>query len=256
MKQAMIDYEEVLGMRTLDKRLEVLRAIRLAGSISEAARINSVSYKAAWQAIETLSNLAGVSLVEKVVGGSGGGGARLTAEGARVLEVADALNRSREQALATIEQLGKGAGLNLPGLASVGFRTSMRNQLPCTVENIDRKHAAAQILLAITEAQTLTARVTHESLELLHLSPGQKVIAMCKATAVTIAPTIVATQGVNLLKGKVLRRGKGDSGLEISLQLDTGLALVGFTDHQTSLKLRQSASAAIEPNAVVIAVAA
>lgn len=57
----------------VDKRFDILRRIGETGSISEAARTAGVSYKAAWQAIETLSNLAGSPLVEKVVGGSKGG---------------------------------------------------------------------------------------------------------------------------------------------------------------------------------------
>ena len=59
---------------TIDKRLDILRRVADVGSISEAARGAGVSYKAAWQAIETLSNLAGGPLVEKVVGGRSGGG--------------------------------------------------------------------------------------------------------------------------------------------------------------------------------------
>ena len=40
-----------------DKRIDILRRIKETGSISEAARASGVSYKAAWQALETLENL-------------------------------------------------------------------------------------------------------------------------------------------------------------------------------------------------------
>ena len=43
------------------------------------------SYKSAWQAVETLTNLAGTPIVEKVVGGSNGGGTQLTATGRMIL---------------------------------------------------------------------------------------------------------------------------------------------------------------------------
>ena len=46
-----------------DKRIDILRQIGQGGSISQAARAVGVSYKAAWQAIDTLTNLAGVPLV-------------------------------------------------------------------------------------------------------------------------------------------------------------------------------------------------
>mgnify|MGYP002635587640 FL=1 len=71
-----IQFETVLASVMTDKRVEVLRSIQQVGSISEAARANGVSYKAAWQAVEILGNLAGKALIEKVVGGAGGGGAR------------------------------------------------------------------------------------------------------------------------------------------------------------------------------------
>ena len=58
---------EVLGHGASDKRIDILRRIGEAGSISEAARASGVSYKAAWQALETLANLAGVPLLEKAV---------------------------------------------------------------------------------------------------------------------------------------------------------------------------------------------
>ncbi len=252
MSNPSIDFNEVLGSPAIDKRLEVLRAMHHAGSISEAARVNGVSYKAAWQALDTLSNLAGVPLVEKLVGGSGGGGARLTAAGRQVLEAADLLNAAREQAMARIERSTKRAGLNLRGIAGVGFRTSMRNQLPCIVKAIRKVSGTATVELALVDGQVLVSHITLESLQLLDLRVGRRVLAMFKATAVTIAPVIVTIGGINLLKGNVARRGSGAAGIEVSLQITTGLALVGFADSGSPLKLRQSAMAAIEPNAVVI----
>lgn len=254
MKPPKIAFDEVLASASTDRRLEVLRAIHHAGSISEAARANGVSYKAAWQALETLSNLAGVPLVAKAVGGSGGGGARLTPEGVRVLQAADLLHSARQQALAQIQQSAGESGMNWQGLAGVGLRTSMRNQLPCTVKAIARAAGVARISLALADGQALVSRITLESLELLGLQPRQSVLAMFKATAVTIAPTIVAAGDVNLLHGQVARRGASATGLEVSLQLASGLALVGFADAHSPLKLRQRAMAAVEPNAVVIAV--
>src|SRR3990167_4003798 len=91
-----------LGHEAADKRLDILRRIGQVGSISEAARGADVSYKAAWQAIDTLTNLAGAPLVERTVGGSGGGGAQLTATGLQLLEAADTLAALRRQALAQV----------------------------------------------------------------------------------------------------------------------------------------------------------
>ncbi len=78
MQQPSASILDALGHGPADRRLAVLREIGAGGSISQAARAVGVSYKAAWQALDTLTNLAGVPLVERVVGGAGGGGARLT----------------------------------------------------------------------------------------------------------------------------------------------------------------------------------
>ena len=59
--------------------------LAMLGSITRAAKSAGLSYKAAWDAIDELNNLAQKPLVERVVGGKGGGGARLSSEGERVL---------------------------------------------------------------------------------------------------------------------------------------------------------------------------
>src|SRR6218665_1096664 len=114
-----------LGHAHADKRIDILRHIGVCGSISQAARAVGVSYKAAWQALGTLTNLAGAApagggrggggggggrgaltsragarLVAGAVGGAGGGGARLTAAGRELLAAADALALARGAVLA------------------------------------------------------------------------------------------------------------------------------------------------------------
>lgn len=88
-----------LGHDLSDRRIGILRQIGALGSISRAARAVGVSYKAAWQAVDTLTNLAGVALVERVVGGAGGGGARLTPAGLELLAAADAMAQARSAVL-------------------------------------------------------------------------------------------------------------------------------------------------------------
>jgi molybdate transport system regulatory protein len=247
-----IDFDDALGSTRTDKRVEILRSIYQFGSISEAARANGVSYKAAWQAVETLGNLAGVPLLEKLVGGSGGGGARLTAEGLQVLEAADLLSAAREEALRKIRSGGKSPSAKLRNIAGLALRTSMRNQLPCIVEKIIKVQGAAHVQLDIDRSQRLLSRITLESLQLLELKKGMPVLALCKATAVTIAPTIVGIGEVNLLRGKVSRRVGNKADRQVSLELPSGLQIAGFVQADSDLKPKQAAMAAIDASAVVI----
>ena len=65
----------------LEKRIRLLEAIGEFGSISSAAKKVGLSYKAAWEAVDTMNNLSHNPLVVKVTGGSGGGGTTLTVLG-------------------------------------------------------------------------------------------------------------------------------------------------------------------------------
>ena len=65
----------------------LLEKIRESGSISAAARSIGMSYRRAWWHVETMNRLAARPLVKTAVGGKGGGGTRLTAEGEEAVRV-------------------------------------------------------------------------------------------------------------------------------------------------------------------------
>lgn len=240
-----------LGHDVADKRLDILRRIGQVGSISEAARGAGVSYKAAWQAIDTLTNLAGAPLVERTVGGSGGGGALLTAAGRHLLEAADTLQALRAQAL---EQIHRGSAGAAPQLAGLGLRTSMRNQLPCQVQRLVRAGRATRVLLALADGGTLAARITRESAELLGLQAGSPVLALAKAMAVSVQTAPTQTRaGNNLLNGTVARVARAASGDEVVIRLAGGLQMVGFAAPGEHLRLGASAVALVDESAVVLA---
>ncbi|MEF9944093.1 MAG: TOBE domain-containing protein [Burkholderiaceae bacterium] len=251
MRKPALQLAEALGHESSDKRIDILRRLDAAGSISEAARGAGVSYKAAWQAIETLSNLAGASLVDKAVGGSGGGGARLTADGERVLRAADLMAQARAEVLARIEN---GNATSAPSIAALGLRTSMRNHLPCSIRSIRPASGQMRVELVLADGTLLGSRITRESVQLLGLAPGQAVLALCKATAVRVAAEIEPATGCNCLAGTVARASRSASGGEVSLSLASGLQLVGFAAAASGLKKGDPAVAAIDEAGVVIAV--
>jgi len=252
-----------LGHEVADKRLDILRRIGEVGSISEAARAAGVSYKAAWQAIDTLSNLAGTALLERTVGGAGGGGAQLTAAGHQLLAAAELLHRTRAEVLARIalsHVAGAAPATPLPRLGGLGLRTSMRNQLPCTVEAITPHGQAMRVSLALPDGTALVSRITQESVELLGLRPGLAVLALCKATAVSVVPPATGATaptgrhtGSNTLRARATRVSRAAAGGEVALALDCGLQLVGFSAAGGGITLNGPATALIDESAVVIA---
>ncbi len=78
-------------------RRELLEAILAAGSISAAARGLGLSYRHAWSMINSSEKRLRRKLVERVRGGAGGGGARITAYAARLLEKYRSIEREFER---------------------------------------------------------------------------------------------------------------------------------------------------------------
>ena len=256
-------YGDALGHGASDKRIDILRGIALSGSISQAGRECGVSYKAAWQAIDTLTNLAGVPLVTRAVGGAGGGGAVLTAEGVHLLELAEALDAARREVHARWSADGAGASMVADtAMSRMSVRTSMRNQLPAVVDAlvVSGRTVRVQMRLGADAAITarITARITQESAELLGLREGLPVIVLCKATAVRIdrvdavVPSEISSGG-NRLTGSVTRVLRNESGDEISVALEGGLQLFGFAPGGVGLRVRSRAAATVDESAVVVA---
>jgi molybdate transport system regulatory protein len=291
MTDSSLPLNEALGHTASDKRLDVLRRVGHTGSISQAARDVGISYKAAWQAIETLTNLSGWPLVDRSVGGSGGGGARLTADGQRLLVLADELARARAQVLArfaTGQLASVGPTTGQAGMAEVvwgsggmGLRTSMRNQMPCTVTGVQAQGQGPMVRVALTSAGggQLASLVTQESVDLLGLVPGQAVLVLCKATAVTVTfaampavtpevtpegmpeePSAVSSSDACVLHGVVADVSDGPGPQEVALTLAGGHLWVGFAsvgeanavDASRTLTVGDAASATFTPAALVI----
>lgn len=66
-------------------KADLLQGIMETGSISAAGRRMSMSYKRAWQLVETLNGYFKTPLVTAATGGKSGGGASLTKLGEEVL---------------------------------------------------------------------------------------------------------------------------------------------------------------------------
>lgn len=241
---------DALGHAITDKRLLILRSLSQAGSISQAARQAGVSYKAAWQAIDTLSNLSGVALVEKVVGGAGGGGARLTPAGVQLLDAAQKLGTVRKQLLADMAPAH--AKNNMPPTPmALAVRTSMRNQLLAKVVAVKTVGALAWVRLQITEEVVWVAKITKESAQLLDLVPGMQIMLLCKATAVRISRRLVEKPGTNKAYGKVTRHSRAKA-TEISLQIAPNISLIGFAEEE-QIKTGETLYAYLEDSSLVLA---
>jgi molybdate transport system regulatory protein len=67
-------------------RVALLEKILEFGSITQAAKSLKISYRHAWELIDSMNRQAQKPFIETVTGGKGGGGTRLTKEGERAIE--------------------------------------------------------------------------------------------------------------------------------------------------------------------------
>lgn len=155
-------------------------------------------------------------MVERSVGGKGGGGARLTAEGERVLRLYQRLQVLQAEVLGSAEAA---SDFNL--LGRLMLRTSARNQLHGQVIAIEQHGRNDLIHLQLAGGLTLAAQITHDSTQRLELEVGVEVVALIKAGWLELlALDTPATPGHNCVSGTVdaiLAAEDGPSEVRIAL---------------------------------------
>ncbi len=87
-------------------KVDLLESIGREGSISQAARERRLSYRRAWNMVDTMNQCFKKPLIISVTGGKGGGGAQLTPAGKKVIRLyremgkkADTASRNEWEAL-------------------------------------------------------------------------------------------------------------------------------------------------------------
>ena len=212
------------------QRIALLQQIAEQGSITAAAKAAGLSYKTAWDAIDELNNLAGQALVERSIGGKGGGGARLSPTGERLLQLYQRLEALQAQLFSAAELEG-----DMQLLGRLMLRTSARNQLGGQVRAITAQGRNDLIVIDLGDGQHIQAQITRDSTEQLELLPGSQVIALFKAGTLHLAPVDSPPDAqLNQLQGhieQVLEDADGPD--EIRITLRTGQTLCALLPHDT-----------------------
>ncbi|CAK1319456.1 TOBE domain-containing protein [Burkholderia pseudomallei] len=242
-------------------RIALLAAIDETGSITRAAKAVGLSYKGAWDAIDTMNNLAGEPLVLRATGGKGGGGTTLTPRATALIAAFRAIEREHRRFIDAASAAVEGFEVNWKLIGRIGMKTSARNQLFGKVLAV--KHGAVndEVVLALPGEHTITAVVTHESVQELGLAPGVDACALVKASWVVLAVedgSPLRLSARNQLQGVVETVTRGAVNSEVLLALDGGMTLAAIVtnDSVDALGLAQgvSAVAAFKASSVILAV--
>ncbi len=241
-------------------RIALLEAVATHGSITRAAQAVGLSYKAAWDAVDSVNNLLPRPAVTAQTGGRRGGGATVTADGQALI----AGFRLIEDKLARVaDLLAEDCGVPLDPLAllwSLGMKTSARNAFRCTVAEIRQGSVSAEVMLRLTADTTLAAVITEESVRDLAIQPGQQVTALIKATFVMLATgaAVPAVSARNRIPGTVARREDGPVNSEVTLDIGDGKTITAVVTRdgadQLDLLPGSPAWALVKASHVILAV--
>jgi molybdate transport system regulatory protein len=231
------------GERTLGgaSRIALLAAIHETGSITGAAKAVGMSYKAAWDAIDTMNNLAGEPLVERSTGGKGGGGTTLTPRALNLIDTFRAVEREHRKFLERAGAAIEGFAGDWALIGRIGMKTSARNQLYGKVVSIHRGTVNDEVSLALPGGQTIVSVLTHESTETLGLAEGVAAFALVKASWVILlvddggAPVQLSAR--NQLRGTVSMVTRGAVNAEVSVALDATTVVTAVITNESVDKL-------------------
>ena len=107
-------------------RIKMLEAVVEHGSITKAAKAVGFSYKAAWDAVDSINNLLPSPAFVTKAGGRAGGGAEVTPEGRRLIATFHRLEERMSRISSLIAEEGLEEHENFL-LWSVGIKISTRN---------------------------------------------------------------------------------------------------------------------------------
>lgn len=241
-------------------RIKLLEKIGELGSISKAAKSVGISYKTAWDMVRTINNLAQKPLVDRLVGGKGGGGTSLTPEGLKILEQYRMIQDELHRVLDNLgSRLGNTEGL-LQFLRRITMKVSARNTFAGTVTGITQGAVNAEVTLTLKGGITLVAVVTNGAIDNLGLKTGAEAYAIVKASSVIIGTDLhdAKVSARNIFCGTVAKVIVGPVNSEVDIEIGGGTVLSAVITHDSAerleLKVGAHACAMFKASSVIIGV--
>lgn len=246
-----------------DQRVRLLEAIDRHGSISQAAKAVPMSYKAAWDAVDALNNMADAPLVERSVGGHHGGGSRLTRHGHHLVAVFRALEVEHQAMLDRVARITVTSGTVDPRtmqtlLRRMSMKTSARNQFVGKISGLREGAVSVEVRLRLDVDHEIVASVTRDSAETMHLELGTEVLALVKSSSVILmADPAPRSSARNQLRGEVSCIHEGPVNAEISVALPGGKTVTAVITHDSvghlGLELGKPIVALFKASSVILA---
>lgn len=247
------------GVLLAGQRVQLLEAIERHGSIQGAAKEIGLSYKAAWDAVNSMNNLSDQPLVLREVGGRRGGGSQLTEYGRNMIRLFRAVETEYQRAL---DKLGG----NLADMRNFNrllnrfsLKTSARNQFHGTVTALIQGPVNFEVRLRLDDKNEIVSVVTNQSAENLELRVGMELFALVKAPSVLLfTDPAMKLSTRNKLWGTVYDLHVGQVNAEVTIALPSGKSVVSVITRESCEELGLSRGkpvcATFKSSSVILAV--
>lgn len=204
----------------LDKRIELLYAIEQHGSILKAAKTVPMSYKSAWEAVNSMNNLSLTPIVKRETGGKDGGGTTITEYGKKLLKTYEVLKEEHAHFLERLSRVTDIESGEFKTIGRLAMQISARNQIQGRVESIGLGAVNAQVNLKLKSGYTLVSVITREAVDNLGLKVGDSATAIFKSSTVMLAvPDEMKLSARNKIGGVISRITTGEVNAEVVIDI-------------------------------------
>jgi molybdate transport system regulatory protein len=215
-----------------------------------------MSYKSAWEAVDTMNALSLEPIVFRETGGKDGGGTTITEYGKQLLENYAILKEEHSRFLERLSELTDIQSGSFKTIGRLAMQISARNQIQAEVVSVETQDLKAKVVLRLKSGQELISAITNEAVESLHIEQNQTVIAIFKSSAVCLSGTKDAKSKENKLQGMVTKIDRDLESAKVMVDIgnhDTIIAVVPTKDlKDMELNEGSSVTAFIKANDIMI----
>lgn len=211
----------------LEKRIALLHAIEEHGSIIKAAKAVPMSYKSAWEAVDTMNTLSTQPIVKRETGGKDGGGTTITEYGRKLIQTYEILRAEHAHFLQRLSQVTDIESGEFKTIGRLAMQLSARNQMQGKVESIELGAVNVQVELRLKSGTKLVSVVTKQAVENLGLHTGEDVTAVFKSSTVMLAlPGALQLSARNQINGTISHISAGGVNSEVVIDIGEGDVVV------------------------------
>ena len=236
-------------------RIELLHMIEKTGSINAAAKEMKMSYKAAWERINSMNELADQPIIQRQTGGKGGGGTTLTSYAHELIKTYERLDELHRQFINRFSEAGDNPKLLANILNRTFLTTSARNQIPSVISDIEFHDLSTVVSILLSGETKIFSTITSKSVTSMNLHVSSDIYAIIKSSDIKISSKRPQNMpNTNILEGIVESVEATEENTEITLRINAKTLLVALLKNEDLeiFYVNEKAYASIAYNNIIV----